>query len=145
MTLIKWKPQPTNFINNMDSIFQSIIGDSFDFPIMDTNRVSPLVDIIEVSNEYIISADIPGFNKKDISITLDNRVLSISGKMKEDNSKLERYHYRERSGGSFQRLFNIPDDINQNEISAIIENGTLTIKLPKHEEKINKLKNIQIN
>ena len=145
MTLIKWRPQSANLMNEMDNIFHSIIGNPLDFTMRNIESRSPYVDIKETDINYTISADIPGFNKSELNLTLNNKILTISGKQVINESNSEKFVYRERRTGSFKRSFNIPKNINLDEISATIENGILLINLPKVKDEIKKLKEIQIN
>ena len=145
MTLIKWKAQPLSFMNNMDNMIHSILKNELNYPFRNNQEELPFVDIKETGDCFNIFVDIPGFKKSDLSVTLTGGTLSISGKLSKVDAGTERYHYRERRTGSFRRSFNLPIDIDQNKISAMVENGILIINLPKLEEKVEKEKIININ
>ena len=99
-----------------------------------TNRaIIPPVDIFETDNEYLLKADMPGVKREDIDITLDNDVLSINGKVAEDTQKAE-LKYSEYSQYNFSRSFNVGRDIDSAEVKAVVENGVLTLTLPKKED-----------
>lgn len=103
-------------------------------------------DVKETEKNYILDIDLPGFKKEDVNIDLENGYLTISAKRehKVDNEdKKENFVRRERSYGQFSRSFHV-GDISQDEIEAHLENGTLTIKLPKEEEKKAKSNRIEI-
>ena len=103
-------------------------------------------DVKETEKNYILDIDLPGFKKEDVNLDLENGYLTISAKRehKVDNEdKKENFVRRERSYGQFSRSFYI-GDISQDEIEAHLENGTLTIKLPKEEEKKTKSNRIEI-
>ncbi|NLD98662.1 MAG: Hsp20/alpha crystallin family protein, partial [Fibrobacter sp.] len=79
----------------------------------------PRVDIVESSDSYTIKADLPGIEKKDVKITVENDVLTIEGEFSSERSKKEnKYHYFERSSGKFARSFILPEGIDINRISA---------------------------
>jgi HSP20 family protein len=94
----------------------------------------PPVDVRETDGEFIFTAELPGLAKEDVNITLEEKVLTISGERmlegKEDN---ENYHRIERSYGKFSRSFSLPQDVDQENVSANFANGVLTIAVPKTE------------
>lgn len=95
---------------------------------------TPAVDIKEEDNRYVISADIPGVDPKDIDVHMENGVLSISGERKaEHEEEKEGYKRIERSYGSFLRRFSLPDTADADSISAKSKNGSLEIIVNKRE------------
>ncbi|HHQ42014.1 MAG TPA: Hsp20/alpha crystallin family protein [Chromatiales bacterium] len=94
----------------------------------------PAVDIREEPDRFVILADVPGVDPKDIEITMDNGVLTIKGE-RETASEEEREGYRrvERARGTFMRRFTLPDTADAEHISARSRNGVLEIVIPKHE------------
>lgn len=99
----------------------------------------PSIDVSETDNQFLISAELPGMNKEDIDISLENSRLTISGERsfeKEDKGK--KYHRIESSYGSFERSFQLPDNIDAESISASYENGLLKISIDKSEEEVKK-------
>ena len=101
-----------------------------------TNTTLPAVNIRESENDYDIEVAAPGMKKDDFQINIDKNILTISSE-KEDEKKEEKDNYsrREFSYQSFQRSFNIPDNVVDGEkISAKYSDGILHIKLPKREE-----------
>ena len=103
-------------------------------------------DVKETEKNYILDVDLPGFKKEDVNLNLENGYLTISAKREHkvdnENSK-ENFVRRERSFGQFSRSFYV-GDVEQDEIEAHLENGILTIKLPKEEEKKAKSNRIEI-
>ena len=103
-------------------------------------------DVKETEKNYILDVDLPGFKKEDVNLNLENGYLTISAKRehKVDNeNRKENFVRRERSFGQFSRSFYV-GDVEQDEIEAHLENGILTIKLPKEEEKKAKSNRIEI-
>ena len=94
----------------------------------------PAVDIREEPDRFVILADVPGVDPKDIEITMDNGVLTVKGE-RETASEEEREGYRrvERARGTFMRRFTLPDTADAEHISARSRNGVLEIVIPKHE------------
>ncbi len=95
----------------------------------------PAVDIKEEDDAFMIVADIPGVDPKDIEVHMDNGVLTIKGE-KETESKDEREGYKrvERSYGSFYRRFSLPDTADPEKISAKSNHGVLEVRIAKQEK-----------
>jgi HSP20 family protein len=94
----------------------------------------PPVDILETENSISLQAEIPGVKEEDLTITLENNVLTISGERKfKEEEKKEEYHRIERRYGKFTRSFTLPAGVNAEAVNAVFENGVLTITLPKLE------------
>ncbi len=91
-------------------------------------------DIKQTDNEYIIEAEMPGFDKSNIKLELKNNYLTISASKEDDNEELEDgYLRRERRTGQVSRSFYV-EGINQTDISAKYDNGILEITLPKKQK-----------
>ncbi|MDD8017466.1 MAG: Hsp20/alpha crystallin family protein [Bacteroidota bacterium] len=106
---------------------------------------SPAVDVVENDEAYVLKAEIPGMNKDDVKITLENNVLTIRGEKKNENEKEEgNFHRVERSYGMFERSFTIPGSIKVNDIDAQYNNGILTMTLPKAEESKPKMIEVKV-
>jgi HSP20 family molecular chaperone IbpA len=96
--------------------------------------ITPPVDIYETDNEYVLKADMPGVTKDNVNITFNNNQLEISGKVDEQYTSNENMTYREYTLFNYYRKFVVSNAINPEGISASLENGVLTVKLPKREE-----------
>ncbi len=95
----------------------------------------PAVDIKEEDNRFVIRADIPGVDPKDIEITMDQGVLTIKGERSSDKEEESRSYKRvERSRGTFYRRFALPDTADADKIEATGKDGVLEIVLPKLEK-----------
>jgi len=125
MTLIKWKP--INSINrDFDHMLDRIFNDSWN----NNNKIknnTPSVDIIETEEEFVLTADFPGFDKKNLNIEVEeNGILNINA-----NSKINKkpndplYRIRERNSGSYNRKFNLPENAIVDKINAQFKNGLL--------------------
>jgi HSP20 family protein len=94
----------------------------------------PAVDIKETENELVLKADVPDVDMKDIDVRVENGTLTIRGERKFANEKKEgSWHRVERSYGTFERAFTLPDTVDFNAVKADYKNGVLTIALPKKE------------
>ena len=99
-----------------------------------TTAWSPSVDIFETEGEIIVQAEVPGMDRKDIELSLENNVLTLKGDRKfQKETKDENHHRIERSYGSFSRSFSIPAMVNEDKIRADYNEGVLSISLPKKE------------
>jgi HSP20 family protein len=95
----------------------------------------PRVDIIEDDHEYLIKAEIPEVDKKDVKVTVQEGVLTIQGERKQESEeKNKRFHRIERSYGTFVRSFFLPEDVQEDKLKAEFKDGMLLIHLPKAEK-----------
>ncbi|MCG5515314.1 MULTISPECIES: Hsp20/alpha crystallin family protein [Ectothiorhodospira] len=95
----------------------------------------PAVDIREEKEAYVLHADVPGVDPKDIEVHMENGVLTIRGERKAESAE-EREGYKrvERIRGSFYRRFSLPDTADAERISARSANGVLEVRIPKQEK-----------
>jgi len=90
------------------------------------------VDLKETDDGYTMKVELPGLEKEDIKISLEQNVLTLSGEKKdEDTKKNASFHQREIRYGWFERSFNLPGDIDGDKIKAKMKKGVLTIEVPK--------------
>ena len=95
----------------------------------------PLVDICETEDTIVLTAELPGMKKDDVSVEVKDNTLTIKGERKFERESEEKNYTRvERSYGTFQRVFTLPHLIRQDNIKARYENGILEITLPKEGE-----------
>ena len=129
---------PRRFGWEMDRIFDAMLEG-----IDEKYSYYPLkVDIKEKDNAYLVEAEIPGVDKKDIYIEINNDILTIAVERKEEiNEEKENYIRRERRYGSFRRSFHV-EDVDQEGIKAKFKNGVLKVRLPRKES--NELKENRI-
>lgn len=94
---------------------------------------SPRVDIFEKQGAIVLLADMPGTDEKNINISLEKNILTITGKVDVEHRTDSRLAYAEYGIGDYSRSFSIPDDIDRNKIEASIKSGVLSLVLPKAE------------
>ncbi|WP_218814578.1 Hsp20/alpha crystallin family protein [Rickettsiella endosymbiont of Dermanyssus gallinae] len=108
-----------------------------DASFVETGGWAPSVDIKSESDRFLITADIPGVDCKDIEINMENGVLSIKGERSLFNKEERKGYTRvERSQGKFYRRFTLPDTADSDKISARSKNGVLEIEIPKKEKSL---------
>jgi len=107
------------------------------FPIFDERAVvfSPAFDVKETKDSYSFKADLPGIQEKDVDVTMTGNRLTVTGKREQEKEdKSDRYYAYERTYGSFTRSFTLPDGADVEKLRATLEQGVLTITVPKKAE-----------
>ncbi|HVP35387.1 MAG TPA: Hsp20/alpha crystallin family protein, partial [Terriglobales bacterium] len=109
---------------------------------------SPNVDIAETKDEIVLSAELPGFKKEDIKLSVEDHTITLSGEKKseyEKEDKKENYYRLERRFGSFTRSFALPTPVQADKVKASYKDGILKVTLPKSEEAKKKEIPISVN
>ncbi len=122
--------------------FLSNLFDDDDFFPMLTSRASsmPAVNIKEDEKTYTLELAVPGMDKKDLKIDINEDVLTISSEHKNENeTEKDGYQRKEFSYSSFVRSFYLPDNVNRDKIGASYKDGILNVELPKLEEEKTKI------
>jgi HSP20 family protein len=95
----------------------------------------PLVDVSEDDKAYVIKAELPEVKKENVTVTVENGVLTVKGERRfEKEEKDKKYHRIERSYGTFTRSFSVPDDADDSKVTAEFKDGVLKVELKKHEK-----------
>ena len=120
----------------LPNVFNDFFRDWSTSNFSDTNTTLPAVNIKENENEFLVDVAVPGMEKEDFKIDLDNDILTISSEKTINNENSdEKYTRKEYSYLSFKRSFTLPKDVVDNDnISATYKNGELKITIPKLEE-----------
>ena len=127
-------------------MISNVFENDWNFPVRSKTNWSPPVDVKETDDSFTLTADIPGLTKKEVNVNVSDGMVSISGERKFENEKeSDNYHYRERQYGSFLRTFNLPETVNEEEITANFKNGILSIDIPKDEVALPKERQITIS
>jgi HSP20 family protein len=121
----------------MNKFFEQRYGESpnGDNSSVVTSSWIPAIDIKEEEKQFVLYADLPGIDPKDIEITMEQNVLTVKGErpsLKDADSTA--YKRVERAHGTFYRRFSLPDTADANGIHATGKNGVLEIVIPKHEK-----------
>ena len=132
MSLMAWNPfreMETLFDRHHRALSRSGLNENGELAEMEW---APSVDISESEEEYLISADLPGVDKKDIKVSVDNGVLRIEGERRmEKEVDDKKLHRVERFYGHFARQFTVPEDADTSQIKAHSRDGTLQVHLPR--------------
>ncbi len=141
MTVIRRNTNSPFLPDWLDDFFSGEVN-----PLLKTRVLTmPPVNVFESESAYSIEFAVPGLDKKDININLENDVLTISvEKNEEDVSQEGQYTKREFNYSNFRRSFTLPEIADREKIDAKTENGILVISINKKEEVINKPKQIEI-
>ncbi|XP_030524160.1 18.1 kDa class I heat shock protein-like [Rhodamnia argentea] len=133
---------PDLWCNTSGSLFASGVPQIFQ-----KNYFYTRIDWRETPEAHVFKADLPGFEKEGVKVEIeDDRVLQISGESKaEEEDKNDKRHLWERSSGKFMRRFRLPEKAKVDQVKASMENGVLTILVPKVEEKKTGVKAIDIS
>ena len=137
---------PQRIIPSFTSLMDDFFDDFFSAePFLSTREraLSPRIDVIDKPNEFIVKAEIPGVDKKDLDIEIGDDYITLKGEKKEaEEHKEEDYYYKESFHGKFLREIALPQKIKSDAAKATYENGILKISVPKAEE--SKAKKIQV-
>ncbi|XP_031286296.1 18.2 kDa class I heat shock protein-like [Pistacia vera] len=117
------------------------------FPQETSAIVNTRIDWRETPEAHVFKADLPGLKKEEVKVEIeDDRVLQISGERNvEKEDKNETWHRVERNSGKFSRRFQLPENVNMDQIKASMEDGVLTVTVPKVEVKKPDVKAIEIS
>jgi HSP20 family protein len=133
MSIIRYNTNdyvPTTFSNLVDKFFNESLART------GGSTFIPKVDIIENTDSFEIQLAVPGLNKEDFKIELNDNYLTVSGERKFTNEKKERtFHSIETHYGSFSRSFSLPENVDGTKINAKYNNGILELTIPKDEKK----------
>ncbi len=127
MSIVRWEP-----MRDLDEFFRRFSGLQRRGTGSDAGEWSPAANISETAGEYIIKAELPAVKKEDVSITLQNGVITISGERKFDKEDKDENTLRVESFyGTFSRSFALPENADQDNIKAESKDGILRVRIPK--------------
>ncbi len=119
----------------LPSVFDDFLNTSF---MQRTNGTAPAINVIAHDHDYVVELAAPGLNKEDFKVNIDHEGnLTVKMEKKQEHKEEDkRAHYlrREFSYSSFEQTLILPDDVDKERISAKMEDGVLTVSLPKREE-----------
>jgi len=129
MNIIKYRPT-TSLLNwDFDSALDNFFNTGFE---LNENHHYPSVDVKEETDKYIVEADLPGINEKDIEVKVEDNLLTISSKQNEERKESKKgYLVKERRSYHFSRSFVLPRDVDKEKIDANFKNGVLTLTVAK--------------
>jgi HSP20 family protein len=139
MAIIRW--EPARELHSVQSEINRLFNTLFDTPTPVAanggglpRRWVPAMDLVEVDNEFVLRADLPGLSEGDVKIEVQKDVLTISGERKAEREEKKDGFYRvERSYGSFSRSLTLPEGVNAEAVTATFDRGVLEVRIPKPE------------
>jgi HSP20 family protein len=149
MNLIKW--DPFRELDDVSSRLNRIFGrlpsrSTSDNEMLAVADWMPSVDISETDAAYLIKGEIPGVNKEDVKVTIQDGMLTIQGERKQEKEeKNKKFHRVECSYGNFMRSFRVPDDADESGVKAEFKDGMLNVTLPKSEKAKPKSINVSVS
>jgi HSP20 family protein len=139
MALIRWEParEMQTIQQEMNRLFNTFFDPSGNLRNGEVQRTwIPPMDLVEEQDHFIVRADLPGMAEEDVSIELEDNVLTISGERTRSQEESNEGYYRlERASGRFARSLTLPEAVDPESISARLEKGVLELKIPKPEER----------
>ena len=143
-----------NALSDFDRYMDSFFGDNFLSPSERIFNRLPSVDVRETEKSYVLEAELPGYDEKDIAVRLDGNNLTIESKKEEEkktpasgeeSGENGNYLIRERRFSSFSRAFKLPENADSEGITASFKNGVLSLEIAKKAEAQTKLIQISKN
>ncbi|MBI2411762.1 MAG: Hsp20/alpha crystallin family protein [Deltaproteobacteria bacterium] len=149
--LKKWDPikELSGIQRDMDDLFRRVFGGLAPTSLLRREAFRgewyPAIDCYMKNNQFIVHADLPGVNPKDVDISLTGNVLTIRGERKSEvEEKKEGYLFHETSFGTFERVLTIPEGVDVSKVKATYRNGVLELSMPAKAEALPKKVNIEI-
>lgn len=137
MSIVPWKPvdELTTLRREMDSLWDRFFPEKHTHEKFLDHEWLPSIDLTETKENFIIKAELPGLEAKDIDLSITEDVLTIKGEKKEETETKDGHHFFvERHYGAFTRQIRLPALVKSDKIDAGFDKGVLTIRLPKTEE-----------
>jgi len=137
--MIRW--EPARELQAIQQEMNRLFGSAFDTQGGVANggaasRWIPPMDLVEDDEQFVVRADLPGVEEQDVSVELEDNVLTIAGQRRSDAQQRKEGYYRiERAYGAFSRALTLPEGIDPEGIKAGFAKGVLTVRIPKPEER----------
>jgi HSP20 family protein len=138
VTIVRWEPlrELSSIQTEMNRLFNTV----FDAPDQDgsgqARRWTPPMDLLETGDHFVLRADLPGMREEDVSIELEDNVLTVSGERKAEHAEGGQGFYRvERAFGAFSRSLTLPKGVDADAVEAHFENGVLEVRISKPEQR----------
>src|ERR671920_1064874 len=121
--------------DEVNRLFSTNLGRGFGDEGLSRGAWMPSVDIFENKDSIVLEAELPGMNREDFELTVENNVLTLRGERRfEKKDEADNYHRVERAYGSFTRSFTLPQTVSPQNVTAEYKNGVLRVVLQKREE-----------
>jgi HSP20 family protein len=117
-------------VSTLDRMFDDVMGSAFGTA-TNSRTFEPAIDVRASESEVVFMCDVPGVKQEDLEVTLANNVLTIKGTRKFESGDDQRVMLG-RAYGAFSRAFTLPDSLDEENLSANLADGVLTVRIPKH-------------
>ncbi len=137
MTIVRYDPfrDLRTLQEEVNRLFSNNLTPSFGDEGIGRGAWNPNVDIYENKDQIVLEAELPGMNREDFELTIENSVITLRGERRfEKQDDADNYHRVERAFGSFTRSFTLPQTVSGDGATAEYRNGVLRVTLPKREE-----------
>ena len=140
MAITRFITRPSRFstsslLDDMPDRFRRMFENSMDLePLSEPLGWMPAMEIVENDHAFVVTAEVPGIDAKNVDISIDDGVLTLSGEKKEEKEEGKegsKFHMWERRYGSFRRSFTLPQAVEADQVTARATDGILTVTLPK--------------
>jgi HSP20 family protein len=148
MAVIRW--EPARELSSLQHEMNRLFGSFLDAPGTTAangapRRWIPAMDVVETADDFILRADLPGMTDSDVELSLEDRVLTVSGERRAEHQEQGEGFYRvERAFGAFSRSLTLPDGVDADAITATFDNGVLEVRIPKPAERKPRKLQIQV-
>ena len=139
MALVRW--EPVRELNSIQSEMNRLFNTFFDTTTTGSDnggarRWMPAMDLVETEEHFVLRADLPGLAEDDVTVELQDGVLTVAGERRAEHESREEGFYRlERATGSFSRSLTLPDGVDPDAIAASFDRGVLEVRIPKPEQR----------
>src|ERR687894_382775 len=137
MSIVRYDPfrDLRSLQDEVNRLFSTNLGRNFGDEGIARGAWTPTVDIYENKDQIVLEAELPGMNREDFELTVENNVLTLRGERRfEKKEETDNYHRVERAYGSFARSFTLPQTVSSENATAEYKNGVLRVALQKREE-----------
>lgn len=123
-----------SFDHAFNTFFNSALGDLIHDSASKKNLSRPATNVIQLTDKYILQVALPGFAKEDVGISIEDEVLTVSDIREQPNKAATNYRLREFNYSGFSKSYKVPEEVDQEKVTASFSDGVLTIELTKKEE-----------
>ena len=138
MAIVRWEPmrELASIQNEMNRLFGTVFEPAQPGNGGALRRWMPAMDLVETADQFVLRADLPGLGEEDVSIEVEDNVLTVSGERKAEHEQSnEGYHRVERAFGAFSRSLTLPEGVDAESVAASFDRGVLEIRIPKPEQR----------
>ncbi|HWH09974.1 MAG TPA: Hsp20/alpha crystallin family protein [Solirubrobacteraceae bacterium] len=146
MAVIRWEPvrELHSLQQEMNRLFGSFLESPSAGSSTATRQWIPAMDLVERDEQFVLRADLPGVREADVTIEVEDNVLTIAGERRSEHEEnREGYHRIERATGAFRRSLTLPDGVDASSIGAKFDGGVLEVTIPKPKQR--RPERVQIN